>query len=127
MQKPIAWIVTFFLIIAAACMTGCPSDPKANASLHFYNDATDDYVRGIYLQRSGYDDWGVNLITDEILPGHELMITHLYPGTYSIKVAVRASEGWYFGMIPSETLTLVSNAALQFRYARGTWEIGGIE
>ncbi len=124
MRYPLAVVVSLAWIFSALVFTGCPPDPKANARLQFYNDSTDDYVRGVYLRRSGYDDWGTNLIVGEILPGESRLISNQYPGTYSIKIALRTTEGYYYGMIPEETFELAPRATREFRFARGTWEIG---
>ena len=119
-----ALAVSLALVFSGMVLTGCPPDPKANARLHVYNDSTDDFVRGIYLQRGGYDDWGDNLIAYEILPGESRTISNLYPGTYSIKITLRTTDGYYYGMIPGETFDLVADATREFHFARGWWEIG---
>jgi hypothetical protein len=75
----------FALSLSAATLTGCPLR-QPNACLQFYNDSSGDYVKEIYLCSAGDDDWGGNLISEQIPPGSSIPIEDLYPGTYSIKV-----------------------------------------
>ena len=57
--------------------------------------------------------------TDPNVPGYLLAGSIYGPSYISFEYALG-----YYGMIPEETFDLAPRATREFRFARGTWEIG---